>query len=68
MWVTSAEMFNSRDIEPEETISNSQTGFLVEGWGYQITYYTFDSKLLLKEIHGQKNGSETEEVHPRGRH
>jgi hypothetical protein len=33
MTVTLAEIYNSRDIEPEETTSSSQTGTPVEEWG-----------------------------------
>jgi hypothetical protein len=35
--------------EPEETISSSQRGSLVEGWGHQPTYKTFDQKLVLSK-------------------
>jgi hypothetical protein len=49
MQVTLAEMPNSKNMEPEETTSSSQTGLPVEGWGYQSTYKTFDPKLLLSK-------------------
>ena len=47
MWGSLAKMANnSRDMEPEEPTSSSQTGPLVEGWGHQPTYKTLNPKLL----------------------
>lgn len=55
MWVTLVKMPKSMDMEPEETTSSSQTGSLVEGWGHQSTFKTFDLKLLLSKR--DKNGA-----------
>ena len=55
LWATLTKMPNSGHMEPGETTSSSQTGSLVEGWGHQLTYKTFDPNLFLsKEMHGQK--------------
>jgi hypothetical protein len=47
MPMTSAEISNSGDLEPEETTSSRHTGPPVEGWRHQPTYKIFDPKLLL---------------------
>lgn len=49
--VTLAEMPNSEEVEPEETMSSSQTGPPVKAWGYQPTNNIFDpDQFLSKKI------------------
>jgi hypothetical protein len=59
MHVTLTESPNSWDIEPEEPTSSSQTGPAVEQWGHQPTYKSFDQKLVLSKIQGQRWNYET---------
>jgi hypothetical protein len=39
-------LLNDGDMDPEDITSNNQIGPLVEGWGHQPTYKTFDLELL----------------------
>jgi hypothetical protein len=46
MWVTLAEMPNSEYMEPPLVARQDPP---VKGWGHQLTYETFDPKLILSK-------------------
>jgi hypothetical protein len=56
-------MFNSENMESDETTSSSQRMPSVKGWGHQSTYETFLPNLVLaKRNAGKKDGGKIEVI------